>query len=141
MVDIFMGSVQGYRGLVTRSCQTSSAGRQRVRRGAGSYWAPPRVVRLYGVEHKGCQGSRCTPRRVAVASSSGCAGDVDVDVDVNTVTPSVGAGVKAASTSRHKSGARKAGVVVWNFGQRAQREGRTARGQRRSVRGLAEDGF
>ena len=31
----------------------------------------------------------------------------------------VGAGVKAASTSRHKSGAREAGAVVWNVGQSA----------------------
>ena len=54
---------------------------------------------------------------------------------------SVGAGVKAASTSRHKSGARKAGAVVWNVGQSAQREGCPARGQRRSVQGLGEDGF
>jgi hypothetical protein len=53
----------------------------------------------------------------------------------------VGAGVKPASTSRHKSGARKAGSVFWDFGSRAQREGCPARGQRRSVQGLAEDGF
>ncbi|WP_300330473.1 hypothetical protein [Accumulibacter sp.] len=53
----------------------------------------------------------------------------------------VGAGVKAASTSRHKSGAREAGAVVWNVGQSAQREGCPARGQRRSVQGLGEDGF
>jgi hypothetical protein len=42
-------------------------------------------MRLYGIERKGCRGSRSRPRRVAVASSSGCAGDGDV----NTVTPRV----------------------------------------------------
>lgn len=53
----------------------------------------------------------------------------------------VGAGVKPASTSRHKSGASDAVTAACNFGLRAQREGRPARGQRRSVQGLTEDGF
>ena len=53
----------------------------------------------------------------------------------------VGAGVKPASTSRHKSGASNAVTAACNFGLRAQREGRPARGQRRSVQGLTEDGF
>ena len=53
----------------------------------------------------------------------------------------VGAGVKPASKSRHKSGASNAVTAACNFGLRAQREGRPARGQRRSVQGLTEDGF
>lgn len=41
-------------------------------------------MRLYGVEHRICRESRSRLRRVAAASSSGCAGDLDV----HTVTPS-----------------------------------------------------
>ena len=62
-------------------------------------------------------------------------------LEVRALQPVVGAGVKPASTSRHKSGASNAVTAACNFGLRAQREGRPARGQRRSVQGLTEDGF
>ena len=66
---------------------------------------------LYGVERKGCRGLRSRPCRVAVASSSGCAGDGDV----NTVKPSVSRSSGLRTREGERTGWNHAGKVTQDF--------------------------